>query len=119
MTPRRTATRDDHPALQVTHQYSRCIERVLAALPRTMQRQAGPTLILAIARMRAGIVAPVGARPGGTIALASAACHDAGRAAVQESGTVLELMRRERLGSRADVLAALELLERIETALAH
>lgn len=119
MQPRHVPTWDQHPSLLVTHQYSRCIERLLQSLPSTVQRQAGPSLILAIGRIRAGIAAahPAQGRRLGPHMLAPALCREEANSAVATSAATLELLRRERLGSRAELLVALELLERIESAL--
>jgi hypothetical protein len=108
-----------HPAYLVTHQYSRCLERLLGALPMTVQRQTGPALIVAIARMRAGLAAvqPQPERVFGPVALGPDSSREAGLRAVAGSVAALELMRRERLAPRAEILVALELLERIEAGL--
>lgn len=110
---------ESYPEYVALQQFSRCLGRILASLPRRHQRRSGRVLLPAAVFMGQGIAgAHAELAPGEDIPLED-------RERFQAIGLESLLVTRERLlrlknrslGSQADLLAALELLERVEAGL--
>lgn len=107
------------PEYRSTQQLGRTVGRILMSLPRRLRRPLGRTLIRApilVARGIAGANAEL--PPDHDLTWAE---RETFRTGALEALSILRdafrLLRSERLGSQADVLVALELLERIEQGL--
>lgn len=108
---------EEFPEYHATQQLSRCIGRILVSLPRRMRRALGRTLIRAPMLIAQGIAGANAEMPEGEVM--SIEEREKFRHTAIEGSRVLrdalQLLRAERLGSMPDLLAALELVDRIET----
>jgi hypothetical protein len=110
---------ESYPEYVALQQFNRCLGRILTSLPRRHQRRSGRILFPAAVFMAQGIAgAHAELGPGEELPLAD---REQFRTIGLESLTVsrdrLLRLKKRSLGSQPDVLAALELLERVESGL--
>lgn len=109
-------TWEDFPEYHATQQLSRCIGRILASLPSRTRTAIGRTLVrgpMLVAQSIAGASADM--PPGEVMPIEERETFRRGAIdGVQLLRDALQLLKAERLGSVPDLLAALELLDRIE-----
>ncbi len=103
------------PEYRATQQFSRCLGRIFASLPPRLRPRVERPLIRATVMIGQGIVGMNAEVPAGQLSPQQRdALRDAGLASIALCTEGLELLKQAGLGSRPDLLAALELLERIE-----
>jgi hypothetical protein len=110
---------ESYPEYMALQQFSRCLGRILSSLPQRHQRRSARILFPAAVFMAQGIAgAHAELRPGEQMPLAE---REQFRSIGLESLTVsrarLLRLKSRSLGSRPDLLVALELLERVESGL--
>lgn len=104
------------PEYIATQEYSRCLGRVLASLPRRAARKFTDPLTLAAIQLAGGIVACHADLPP-DVELSSeerAEFRRKGLRGLRESRRRLRKFRRRRLGDQAELERALSLLDRVE-----
>jgi hypothetical protein len=108
-----------YPEYLALNQYSRCLGRLLVTLPRRVERRVARTLIRGAILIGEGIVGAHASVPAEASLSREErkAFRDAGLESIAASRDGLRLLKEERLGSQPDLLAALELLERVESGL--
>jgi hypothetical protein len=115
----RMYTWESYPEYIALQQFSRCLGRILCSLPRRHQRRSGRILLPAAVFMAQGIAgAHAELRPGEEMALSEREqFRSIGLESLDASRERLLRLRSRSLGSQADLLVALELLERVEAGL--
>lgn len=106
---------ESYPEYHAAQQFSRCLGRILASLPKRLRLKLARPMTQAAILIAHGIA-------GAHAEVDDASYTQAVRAEMRTCGlkalgacrTTLVTMKEERTGDRANVLAALELLERIE-----
>jgi hypothetical protein len=109
-------TWEEFPEYRATQQLSRCIGRILMSLPPRARKAIGRTLIrtpMLIAQSIAGASADMPPGEGLTIDERET-FRTNGLAGIHLLRDTLRALRAERLGSVPDLMAALELVDRIE-----
>jgi hypothetical protein len=110
---------ESYPEYVALQQFSRCLGRILSSLPRRHQRRSGRILLPAAVFMGQGIAgAHAELAPGEDMPLADREhFRTIGLESLLVTRDRLTRLKERKLGSRGDVLAALELLERVEAGL--
>lgn len=107
---------ESYPEYHAAQQFSRCLGRILASLPKRLGRKLARPMVQAailIAHGIAGAHAEVDDDASYTLAVREE-MRTCGLQALAACRSTLITMKDERTGDRANVLAALELLERVE-----
>ncbi len=104
------------PEYVATQEYSRCLGRILASLPRVLAWGTARSLTLAAVRLGAGIAGANAELPPWEELLPEerTAFRDHGLQGLRWSRRRLQHIRRLRLGDRRELARALELLDQIE-----
>ena len=104
------------PEVVASQEYGRCVGRVLASLPRRLARRSVRPLTSAAVRLGTGIVGcNLDVPPGQELSVEERAEFWRQAAeALDESRRLMEALRRRRNGDQAEVLRALEALDRTE-----
>lgn len=110
-------TWEEFPEYQATQQLSRCIGRILVSLPRGTRRAIGRTLVRAPMLIAQGIAGASADMPAGEVMTINEreTFRRGALAGIHVLRDALRVLKAERLGSIPDLLAALELVDRIES----
>jgi hypothetical protein len=110
---------ESFPEYIATQQYSRCMGRIIASLPKSARRRAQKPLVECAVLIAQGIAGAHAETPSAQAYTRSdrEVFRDAALASLSVSRMCLNALRGEGHGSPADMFAALELLERVESGL--